>query len=558
MADRAVPVPIVGGPRFAKCVLGAHARTNMKLRPRAVGAAMALLLVATACGAQPQSSSQGTTSSPVSDSPASQAIDEPALAEQLTIGQLESLTFVDPQRTYLSTEAAIWHSLYDALIFQGPDLQIAPGLAKSWEQISDTEWQLELQEGVTFQNGEVFNAETVKANVDRVVAPGFQDFPYLDALAGAEVVDDYTVVIETDTLFPTLPQLLAQFTMIPPLYMDEVGIEGFNSAPVGTGPYRFVEWVHDSHITLEANPDYWNDVHAPTYERVTWRFIPEASSAVSALRAGELDILKGVPPDSFEAIDEDPELDAVWTPSIRTVFFRFFPESPQGGGEPLNDIRVRRAINHAIDVDEMLDTILGGRGSRTASIMSPIMPGYDETVEPYAYDPDLALELLEEAGYADGFDLDFGTWSAGPAPLPLDLAQAAAGYLAEVGIRAQVVPRDVGTSLEMQTERTSEPLQLWSKGVGDCRYKFYGPFHPDSVQAFMSDEETGSLLDELDVTADPAERDALCSQLQQYVHDQAFIVPLLAPADLYGRRSDVVWEPRPDELILPWEVRPAE
>lgn len=476
--------------------------------------------------------------------------------EELVIGQPSPFQFVDPQRTYLSSEAGTWHSMYDPLAFRMPDMSLAPGLAKSWEQVSDTEWVLELQEGVTFHNGEPFNAETVKWNVERVIEPGFQDYAFLAAMTGAEVVDEYTVRITTEELLPTFPALLSQFLMVPSQYIQEVGVEGFTEAPVGTGPYKFVDWDPGLFFEVTANENYWNDVRAPTFESVRWRVIPEAGSRLAALFAGEVDIIGQVPADDFDRVDGRDDLDAVWTRSLRTPYIGFFPESPRKGAEPIQDVRVRRALNHAVNVDVIIEALLGGRAERTATLMTPDFSGFAEHVEPYAYDPELARELLAEAGYPNGFDVTFATWSSGPAPKPVEVVQALASQLAEVGVNAEVVPADLAAAFDNLLGGTMAPMYLWSWGGGqlDCRDKVWGVFHPDSTSSMMTTEEITNTIDELARTADQDARDELCVRLQEMVHEEALIIPLFAQGDTYGRRSELAWEPRPDELVLPWEV----
>lgn len=477
-------------------------------------------------------------------------------ADHLIIAQPADIQFVDPQRTYLSSEAAMWHSLYDSLVYRPADMSLAPGLAKSWEQVADTEWVLELEEGVTFHNGEPFNAEVVKWNVERGITPGFQDWAFLEPLAGAEVIDEYTIKIFTKDITPTFPALMTMFLMVPPQYLQEVGIEGFNRAPVGTGPYRFVEWARGAHFTVEANPDYWNDVKRATFPRVTWRIIPEDGTRLAALFAGEVDVIAKLPADDYDRVDARDGLSAAWVRSLRTPVLRFFPDSPQGGGEPFNDIRVRRAFNHAINVQLILDALFTGRGTQTATLMTPDFAGFDPSVEPYAYDPDLARQLLAEAGYPNGFTVTFETWSAGSVPKPLEIAQVVASQLGEIGITTNLVPLDVAASFDKQNNRTIAPFHLWSWGGSqlDCNDKFWGVFHPASTANFLAFDEVTQMIDQLGRTVDPAARNALCGELQALVHDLAVVVPLFAQADLYGYRSELDWQPRPDELVLPWEI----
>jgi peptide/nickel transport system substrate-binding protein len=230
------------------------------------------------------------------------------------------------------------------------------------------------------------------------------------------------------------------------------------------------------------------------------------------------------------------------------------------GAEPIADIRVRQAINHAINVEAMITAILGGRGFRAATLMTPDFAGYDPSVLPYEYDPQKAKDLLEEAGYSDGFTIDFYTWSSGPAPKPMELAQVAANDLAQVGITANVIPVDLQSALQMQYEKTLSPLHLWSWGGAqlDCREKVWGVFHPDSSAMHILDEEVVALSEELDATADQAERDSICRAMQARIRDQALIVPLFAQPDIYGKTTSINWTPRPDEHIYPWEITPAD
>jgi len=477
---------------------------------------------------------------------------------ELIIAQPSTIQFVDPQRTYLSTEAAVWKSLYDALVYRTADMSLVPGLAKSWKQVSDTEWVFDLQEGVTFHNGEPFNAEVVLWNVNRGTAPGFQDWAYLSPIAGAEVVDEFTIKIITKQPYPILPSLMAMFMMLPPQYMGEVGIAGFNKAPVGTGPYKFVRWDDGSQFKVEANENYWNDVKRATFDSVTWRIIPEDGTRLAALMAGEVDIIAKLPPDDFDMVDRQPNLEAAWVRSTRTPLFRFFPDSPQGEGEPFADIRVRRAFNHAIDVDSILNGVFGGKGFRTATLMTPDFAGYDPSVTPYEYDPQKARDLLTEAGYPDGFAVKLEV-SGETVPKGLEIAQIAASQLSEVGVTVNIVPLDDATGFKHQNERTISAFNMWSWGGSqlECRDKFWGIFHPDSSANFLADDEVTALIDKLDTAMDPGVRDELCSELQHVVKDKAMIVPLFAQPDLYGYSNELDWTPRSDELILPWEVKLA-
>jgi peptide/nickel transport system substrate-binding protein len=471
----------------------------------------------------------------------------------LTIGQPAPFQFMDPQRTYLSSESSTHQSIFDTLVSFDDSAQFRPLLATEWEATGPNEWTFKLREGVTFHDGTPFNAEAVRYNVARITTPGFQDFAFMAPVDHAEVIDDLTVKIVTKATLPTLPNLLSQFFIVSPTAM-EAGVEEFVKQPIGTGPFKFVDWQPDDHVSLAANESYWGG--APTIGEVVWRVMPEASTRLAALQAGEIQILKDLPSDQFDLVNQTDGLAAVEVRSIRTPYLRFHPDSPQGGGEPFKDVRVRKAFNHAINVQSIIDNLLGGHAERTATTMTPDMFGFDASIQPYGYDLELAKSLMAEAGYADGFEIVFETWPAGPAPKPLELAQAIAADLAKINVKATVQPVELGTSLQAQNEKTIAPLQLWSWGGNgfDGDSKFWGIFHTDSSSTFLTDDTMVSLVEQEHQTTDPEERKKIFSQLQQHAVDQAFIISLFAQMDIYGVSKSITWTPRPDELVLPYYV----
>jgi peptide/nickel transport system substrate-binding protein len=296
------------------------------------------------------------------------------------------------------------------------------------------------------------------------------------------------------------------------------------------------------------------------FGRVTWRFLPEAGSRVAALLAGEVGIIKDVLPAEFDPINASNAAQATSVLSTRAVYLRIFPDSPQGGGKPLADVRVRQALNYGINVDAAIQTLLNGLATRTGSDMSPEFPGYDASVAPYPYDPDKAKQLLSDAGYPNGFALNFETWSsAGAAPAPVELAQAFAADLAKIGITATVKPVELNTSIANQNAKQSAPLELWSYGATrmTCYERMWGDHDPTSAVAQLLDDQVTAEIHQLATTTDETQANQLCSSLQRRVHDQALLVPLFTTHDTYAFAKDLNWKPRPDELILPWEVSPA-
>jgi peptide/nickel transport system substrate-binding protein len=343
---------------------------------------------------------------------------------------------------------------------------------------------------------------------------------------------------------------MSLFFIVSPEAM-KAGVDEFVKKPIGTGPYMFVDWVPDDHVNVTANENYWGG--APAIKDVTWRVLPESSTGIAALQAGEIQVLKDLPSDQFDLINQG-DTRAVEVRSIRTPYLRFYPDSPQGGGEPFKDKRVRQAFNYAINVDSIIANLLGGHAERMATTMTPEMFGFDANVKPYGYDLDKAKALMTEAGYADGFEITFETWSSGPAPKPVELAQAVAADLEKINVKATVKPVELGTALQSQNDKTIAPFGLWSWGGNgfDGDAKFWGVFHTDSSACFLTDDTTVDLINQEENTTDPAQRQQIFSQLQQHIVDEAFIVSLFAQMDIYGANNQVDWQPRSDELVLPY------
>lgn len=476
-----------------------------------------------------------------------------AVRDTVRVGLPSPIQYLDPQITMLVTDSDVQLAIYDRLISRNPDGSLAPGLATEWTNVSPTEWELKLREGVTFTNGEPFNADTVVWNVERVIQPGFQEYAFLAPLKGARKIDDYIVRIETHRPYAMFPSLMANFFIVPPAYTEQVGSEGLNQEPIGSGPYKFESYVRGSELRVTLNPDWWGwQERTPHIKNIVFRMLPDASSRIAALKAGEVDIIKGIPDDQFNVVASDPNLKAIARRGLRTVYLRFFPDAPGGAGAPFADVRVRRAVNHAINVNAIIENLLAGHGERTATLMTPDFMYYDEDLRPYEYDPDQARSLLAEAGYGDGFKITFMAWSDGPSPNTSQVVQAVAADLQQVGIDAELQIMETGTLLQMQNQRTISEFGLWSWGSGllDPDDKFWGVFHPDSSATFLTTPEIAELIEAGQEAFDDAERERIYRDLQRMVHEEALIVPLFVMFETYGVTKDLVWEPSADHRLV--------
>ena len=301
---------------------------------------------------------------------------------------------------------ADWH-LYDTLMDRDPKTyKPIPGLASSLRNINALTWELKLRTGVKFHNGEPFNAEAVKFTIDRVLDPATKsvtrgNFTWIKEV---KIIDEYTVQIITAKPFPAAPEFLTLAYIVPPKYMKAVGDEEFNRKPVGTGPYKFVEWKKAEHLIVEANQDYWKDSPkgTPKIKTIVFRTIPETTPR-SRSCSGAWTSSK-CPPDQIAVVKDSPNARISATKILR-VNSLLLDSAGRASKTPLMNQKVREAIAYAINVDEMLDKILGGYAERTATGVNPLHFGFDPSIKPYPYDPERAKKLLAEAGDLNGFEI---------------------------------------------------------------------------------------------------------------------------------------------------------
>ncbi|CAG1003286.1 partial Heme-binding protein A, partial [Gammaproteobacteria bacterium] len=320
--------------------------------------------------------------------------------QNLVIGMPISPRILDPD-DLAPLSMAIFDLMYNKLIRVGTDGRLVPDLAESWEMVNPTTWRFHLRKGVKFHNGEEFNAETVKFTIEwnmdaknnRLSRRGVPD------VAKVNIVDSHTVDVTTTKPVGVQPTLLTIVYLLPAKYYARVGAQNFNNAPVGTGPFEYVDWKRDEYIKLQANPEYWEG--KPKLNNVEIKIIPEASSRVAALKAGEVNLVYQLLPEQVDTVKTSGfEVKAV---SIgQSYVFGFGRETLRA--KPLQDKRVRQAIQHAVDMDAIIKGITGGMARKLDGQMAgPGVFGYSPDVRAYDYDPEKAKQLLTQAGYAQGF-----------------------------------------------------------------------------------------------------------------------------------------------------------
>lgn len=354
-----------------------------------------------------------------------------AQEKPLVVVQQADVTSFDPTSSTFGVNRNFYCNVYDALTVWDDDdpTKLAPMLATSWELINNTTWQFKLRKGVEFTNGEPFNANTVKWNVEWLITPGKHTVAgSYGTIVRAEVVDDYTINIITKAPDSLLPKRFAAYggQMTPPEYIKKMGREALARKPIGTGPYIVKEWIKDDHVTLVRNDKYWGE--KGEFKTVIVKPAPDSSTRLNMLLTGEADLISDALPDQVEQIKKSKiaRLEA----ALSTINYACEFNCRKG---PLSDKRVRQAVNYAVDKETILKKLWMGYGFVINGMLTKFDFGYDPDLKPYPYDPAKARQLLKEAGYKPG-EISFPVMALA---VEKDLIEIVCAQLNEVGIKAR-------------------------------------------------------------------------------------------------------------------------
>lgn len=428
--------------------------------------------------------------------------------------------------------------IYDTLIVQGEDLELYPGLAESWEALDDTTWQLNLREGVQWHNGDPFTAADVVWTVERFVSLPAQSAYLLDGIMESiEAIDDHTVVLSLQ--FPFAP-ILAHLSHSSLAIMNQAAVEaagedyGTQSA-IGTGPFMFDSWQVGDRVVVVRNDNWWGGTVKP--ERVVFRPITDSTVRGLEVESGGVDIAYTLSPTAARAAERNADVNLAAVRTLSTSYIGFNAEKA-----PFDNKLVRQAINHAIDMDLIVDVVYTGQGSRATSPISSDVFGADPNMEPYTYDPELAKELLAEAGFADGFSTTLWT---NENTQRIEIAQIVQAELAEIGIDVDVEIVEWGTYLDETAAGLHDMFILgWVTVTGDADYGLYSLFHSSQVGAagnrtFYRNPEVDALLDAARVETDPDARVAMYHEVQHMIQEDAPWIFAVIVTEEHGVRSNI-------------------
>jgi peptide/nickel transport system substrate-binding protein len=360
---------------------------------------------------------------------------------EIIAGLSERMLTLDPANHYSISATSVLRHVYDPLLDVTNDDKFVPALAETWRPLNNTTWRFTLRKGVTFHDGTPFTADSVVFTLKRVRdnTKLIKSFVYQD-LEDVRKDDDHTVTVTTKRPFGSLPAHVTMLGMLPP--SAGAAEDAFFQKPVGTGPFRFVSWTHGDHVDLAANPRYWK-AGLPRVETLKVRFIPELSTRVAALRAGEIHVIDRVWPDMVQTLKATPGVKVLDTPAIEAQRWHF-----QLARESMKDPRVRKAVSLAIDRNVIIKDLLLGYAR---PVVCPVPPGLlgHTNLGQKPYDPDKARQLLKQAGQQN-LTHDF-VLMKDLYPKQLEIAQAVAAMLGEVGIKVNIRNLEIATAREQRT-----------------------------------------------------------------------------------------------------------
>jgi peptide/nickel transport system substrate-binding protein len=484
-------------------------------------------------------------------------------AGRVVLAQGVDPTTLDPHNHEETPAYNVLLNLYDTLLFRDKDLKLIPWLAESWRVVNPTTWEFKIRKGAKFHNGEEVDAEAVKFSLDRLFTPDnkMRQAPNFTLVDRVEVVDKATVRVHTKKPFPTLEnQLALRGAIVPPKYFKEKDGAFLAKNPVGSGPYKFVRWAKDEAVTLEANESWWGG--APKVKTLVIRPIPEATTRVAALQAGEVDVVTNVPPHLIKQVESDAKLYVSKAPSVRVLFLWVYTHQydkehkvvgPYNG--PTKDKRVRQALNYAVNIDEVIKNVLEGNGIRVATVLTNKHFGFDPKLQPIKQDLAKVKQLLAEAGYPNGVDIVLNT-PDGRYLKDKEVAEAIGGQLTKAGIRTTVRVHEWGTYLnQMLYVHNGGPISLigWGNTTWDADGTLTPLFRTGKILSNYHNAEFDGMIDDAATSVDPKARLALYSKaLHTWVDDGASI-PLYQQMDIYGVSKRVKFQALSSEqLVGPW------
>lgn len=475
--------------------------------------------------------------------------------DTLVYGRGGDSTSLDPITSTEGETFKVTKNIFETLVEYGDqDTTLHPGLADSWDVSADNlTYTFHLHKGVKFQDGTDFNADAVVFNFDRWMNGDDKQFPYYTMFGGykkdaGHVIKDVKALDANTVQFvlkrPQAPFLknlaMSAFGISSPTAVKKYG-DKYREHPVGTGPFKFVEWKQNDRITLEKNPDYWQK-GLPKLNKVIFRVIPENTARLNALANGEIDVMDGLNNADEATVKANPKLQVIKRPSMNVGYLGFTVTH-----KPFDNKLVRQALNYAVDKKSIIQAFYGGQAIEAKNPMPPSIEGYDDSIQAYPYDLNKAKQLLAQAGYPNGFSMELWAMPVARPYMPegMKVAEVIQESFAKIGVKAKIQTVDWATYLQKAAKGDFDAYMLgWTGDNGDPDNFLYTLLDKDSIGANNYSQYSNNQLHDILIKAqtetNQAKRNDLYKQAQEIIHDDAPWVPLVHSTPLLAASKDVV------------------
>jgi peptide/nickel transport system substrate-binding protein len=471
----------------------------------------------------------------------------PALAQAkdaIVVDLPSDAATLDPHLQWDTDSYTIYRNIFDNLVTRDASGKIVPQIATAWRYRDDTTIEFDIREGVTFHDGSLLTADDVAFSMQRITNPTLKSpqLSQFDQIASAEAAGAAKVVVKTKTPYPALLAQLVKLSIVPKAAVEKLGDQRFNQEPVGSGPYKLQAWQRGVQATLAANDSYWRG--KPPFRTVTFRVVPDVSTRVADLRTGRADIVRQLGPDEAVALKSEQQLKVLSVPTERIGYM--FINALSG---PTADVRVRRAIAHAIDKNALIEALLQGFGKPVSIVLTPANFGYVGDVKGYDFDPAKAKALIKEAG-AEGATLSFLTSPA----YDRRIVEALQQMIQEVGLKVDVVALDHPTFLRRRQGRPDEAGSLsigrWSCACQDADGVIFPLFRSGGLWSKYSNPAFDAAVDAARGVIDEGKRLEHYRKAFEILREDVPGIGLYQDYAIYGARKELQWTPTPNEAFF--------
>jgi peptide/nickel transport system substrate-binding protein len=506
-----------------------------------------------------------------------------AFAQTLTIGVRGGPDSIDPHFTATGTHAEALKHVFDTLVWSGDGLELMPRLAESWKVINDNTWEFKLRRGVKFHDGSDFTAQDVKFSIERVpvVSGPNPTTIYVRRVKDVKIIDPYTVLVITDGAAPTLPNDFIRLFIVSAKaaagLTKETSNEAFNSgkAAIGTGPYKYVSWQPKGDLVLARNDAYWGPKEP--WARHVRKEIPNDAARVAQLKAGQLDLITRVPASDVATLQRDPK---ITVQTIDTVYvFNIEMDlrdkalnvtAKDGSALPKNpflDLRVREAIDLAIDRKALAEVAMEGLGKPASQMVTPSIFGFNKALGERKYDPAVARKLLADAGYPNGFKVQF-SFTQDRLPGDRQVGTSIAQMLAAVGIDAQANAQPAAVFFPARTRGDySMSMSGWGTLTGEAHYTLSSLAHSNDKERKMGafnvlnykNPVMDKLLQDAAVEMDVGKRRKYLEDANALLEKDRQRLPIVAVGSAWAmQKGKFTIKARVDEDTLAMNIKPVK